>query len=182
MRRRSRGCIRREDTMNVGMILPFSKNAYVGNFRHAPLVPSAASHQLTKAATDALPHSLLNPSLRNNPLVGALSHAPHSQGLKALIEGASKSQERSSGAAAAAPLGLSGHVVTSVGVALARPLSPVSTSSSGGRSSPLSCGSADHEYGGISNWASRMGAVLDTHEDHLESWSVAPSGCDPIDL
>lgn len=33
MRRRSRGCIRREDTMNVGMILPFSKNAYVGTYR-----------------------------------------------------------------------------------------------------------------------------------------------------
>lgn len=170
MRRRSRQCIRREDTMNVGMILPFSRNAYVGNFRHAPLVSSGATPPkgLAEQSTSKVARALLPSALRNNPLVGALCHAPPSHGLKALI--ADHGGPRGFASAA--------HMVTRVNMAsMARPMSPVSTASSGGRSSPLSCGSADHEYGGISNWAARMGGVLDTKEDHLETWRAeAPAG------
>lgn len=158
--------------MNVGMILPYSRNAYVGNFRHAPLASggsaaSAAAMQPTKVARAMLPSAL-----RNNPLVGALSHAPHSQGLKSLITDPTRAG-RGAGAGAGAGAGVGGpHMVTRIMAVTMRPTSPQSIASSDGRASPFSCSSADHEYGGISNWASRMGKVLDRKEDHLESWSA----------
>lgn len=168
MRRRSRQCIRREDKMNVGMILPFSKNAYVGNFRHAPLVAGGATQGLAQPSTSKAARALLPSALRNHPLVGALCHAPPSHGLKTLIADAGHGPR---GFASAA------NMVARVNVSAAaapmsgsRPSSPLSTASSGGRSSPLSCSSADHEYGGISNWAARMGSVLDNKEGHMETW------------
>ena len=169
MRRRSRGCIRREDTMNVGMILPFSRNAYVGNFRHAPLVPGTQNLSAVQPATQAA-RSMLPSALRNNPLVGALAHAPHSQGLKTLLaESSAAGAGYGSSARAARPQ----QLVTRVGITrVVRPSSPVSACSSDGRASPMSCTSADHEYGGISSWATRMGSVLDSKEDHLETWGA----------
>lgn len=172
--------------MNVGMILPFSRNAYVGNFRHAPLVSGASpQHLAAMQPTTQAARAMLPSALRNNPLVGALSHAPHSQGLKALIADS-----------AAVGAGLRGHhvnakngrhpphLVTRMNVAAmaVRPSSPSSTTSSDGRASPMSCSSAEHEYGGISNWATRMGSVLDSKEQHLDTWAAEVNTSEHVSL
>lgn len=172
MRRRSRGCLRRKDTMNVNMILPFSKNAYVGNFRHSPFVSNGSqwTPQQTPTAS-GVARALLPSALRRHPLVGALSHAPHSTGLKALIADLRPTGHLGAGAGAGA--GAMPRVLTAADVAASRATSPVSVASSGGRSSPASFSSADHEYGGISNWATRMGASLDLREDHMDTWRAS---------
>lgn len=136
-------------------------------------------------AASSVARALLPKSCKNNPLVGALSHAPPSRGL--LHGGAALTSASAAGvvpslihARGAKPGGGGGggsggakaSSSSHVGSSPARPSSPSSVCSGTSTDSDRSFASADHEYGGIASWASRMGQFMDTREDHLDTWCV----------